>query len=315
MADAHDMKPHEDAGPGAVTLNDPPVVGIEGHPYLVFQPAVDLTTGRLLGFETLLRWSDDSGGSIAPNELIPWAEATGQMSALSAWILSEACAQAVRWPLSLQITANCSTFQLQRGETAIAALSALETSGLNPDRLTVEITEKSIADRDASIHIETMARLGIQITLDDIGAEWSVLENLPKSVVNTVKIDKSLTSGVASPDGAQRVAVEAIVRLSRSLGLCTVAEAVETVEQVATLRALGIDVAQGYFFSSPMSAEEACAFASGEAPPTFDLTTPREVRAGETMHRKTILAEDSTDPVELATSASPVYKKTRSRRK
>ena len=110
--------------------------------------------------------------------------------------------------------------------------------------------------------------------------DWSVLKNLPESVVNTVKIDGSLVNGVTSPEGPQRAAVEAIVTLSRRLGLCTVAEAVETAEQVGILRAMGVDVAQGYFFSPPMPAAETYAFASEDVPASFDLTMPREVRTG-----------------------------------
>jgi EAL domain-containing protein (putative c-di-GMP-specific phosphodiesterase class I) len=270
----------QDSDPSVETVDDPALLGIEGRPHLVFQPAVDLTTGRLLGFEALLRWCDDSGGSIFPDDLIPWAEATGQMSALNTWILTEACTQAVGWPLSLQITVNCSTFQFQRGDAALAAVSALGASGLNPDRLSVEVTENSITDCDAATDLNTLARMGVQITLDDVGSDWVILDGLPTSVVNTIKIDGDLIRGIDSPDSAHRAAVEAIVTLSRSLGLCTVAEAVETLEQVELLRAIGVDVAQGYFFSPPMSAEEAHLFASGDAPASFDLTVPREVRAG-----------------------------------
>src|SRR5208337_2611122 len=107
-------------------------MGIEGAPALVFQPAVDLATGRLLGFEALLRWHDPSGDEIPPGTLIPWAESLGQMNALNAWVLSEACAQATRWPGDLQLAVNCSTLQLRRGIAAVAVATALEQSGLNP---------------------------------------------------------------------------------------------------------------------------------------------------------------------------------------
>jgi EAL domain-containing protein (putative c-di-GMP-specific phosphodiesterase class I) len=106
----------------------------------MFQPAVDLATGCLLGFEALLRWYDSAGGYVPPDVLIPMAEARGQMTALNAWVLSEACAQAARWPSLLQVAVNCSVFQLRRGEVAASAVSALERSGLNPDRLTLEVT-------------------------------------------------------------------------------------------------------------------------------------------------------------------------------
>ncbi len=251
-----------------------PDLGLEGSPSLEFQPAVDLATGRLLGFEALLRWHDPSGGSIAPDVLIPWAEEHGHMNALNAWVLAEACAQAARWPSDLQLAVNCSIFQLRRGNAALAAASALEQSGLNADRLTVEITEFSVADDDAAADLSVMTRLGIQLTVDDVGSDWSVLENLRECVVNTVKIDAALIAGLTDPNGGSRAIVKTIVTLSRSLGFCAVAEAVETAEQVSILRSLGAEAAQGYFFSPPLTADEAHALATMNPLPCYALTAP-----------------------------------------
>jgi EAL domain-containing protein (putative c-di-GMP-specific phosphodiesterase class I) len=169
---------------------------------------------------------------------------------------------------------NCSVFQLRRGTAAVAAASALERSGLNPDRLTVEVTEVSVADDDAAEDLQVMTRLGIQLTVDDVGSDFSVLENLREAVVNTVKIDAALIAGLADPDGQSRAVVASIVKLSRSLGFCTVAEAVETGEQVAILRELGAETAQGYFFSPPLTAQEAFDLANMDPHPCFALTLP-----------------------------------------
>ncbi|MGD0313746.1 MAG: EAL domain-containing protein [Acidimicrobiales bacterium] len=251
-----------------------PDLGLDGVPTLAFQPAVDLASGRLLGFEALLRCHDSSGRNIPPSVVIPWAEAHGHMNALNEWVLSEACAQASRWPSDLQLAVNCSVFQLRRGTAAVAAASALERSGLNPDRLTVEVTEISVADDEAAADLEVMTKLGIQLTVDDVGTDSSILENLGDHVVNTVKIDASLIAGLDPPDGKSRAAVEKIIELSRSTGLCTVAEAVETAGQVAVLRELGAETAQGYFFSVPLSAEEAHALATMNPAPSFALSVP-----------------------------------------
>jgi EAL domain-containing protein (putative c-di-GMP-specific phosphodiesterase class I) len=251
-----------------------PKLGLGGTPSLAFQPAVDLATGRLLGFEALLRCHDSSGGNIPPGVLIPWAEAHGHMNELNEWVLSEACAQASRWPSDLQLAVNCSVFQLRRGTAAVAAATALERSGLNPDRLTVEVTEISVSDDDAAEDLQVMTRLGIQLTVDDVGSDYSVLENLRKAVVNTVKIDAGLIAGLTDSDGQSRAVVESIVKLSRSLGFCTVAEAVETGDQVAILREIGAETAQGYFFSAPMTAQEACDLANMDPHPCFALTLP-----------------------------------------
>ncbi len=256
------------------TSIEAPRLGLGGTPSLAFQPAVDLATGRLLGFEALLRCHDATGGNIPPDVLIPWAEAHGHMNELNEWVLSEACAQASRWPSDLQLAVNCSVFQLRRGTAAVAAATALERSGLNPDRLTVEVTEVSVSDDEAAEDLQVMTRLGIQLTVDDVGSDYSVLEHLRGAVVNTVKIDAGLIAGLTDSDGQSRAVVESIVKLSRSLGFCTVAEAVETGDQVAMLRELGAETAQGYFFSAPLTAQEACDLANMDPHPCFALTLP-----------------------------------------
>jgi EAL domain-containing protein (putative c-di-GMP-specific phosphodiesterase class I) len=252
-----------------------PDVGLDGAPHLVFQPAVDLTGGRLLGFEALLRWIDPSGAFIPPDALIPWAEDHGYMSNLNAWVLSEACAQAARWPSSLQVAVNCSVFQLRRGEAAVAAASALEHSGLSADRLTVEITETSIDDDEAAADLHAMARLGVQLTLDDVESDWLILASLRDVVVSTIKLDGVVIEGLTSSEGgANQAIVETIVKLSRSLGISTVAEAVETGRQVAILRELGVDVAQGYFFSPPLPSDDAYTLAVKTPPASFVVDGP-----------------------------------------
>jgi EAL domain-containing protein (putative c-di-GMP-specific phosphodiesterase class I) len=255
----------------------PPAVGLPGEPYLEFQPAVDLASGQLVGFEALLRWVNGAGGSIPPDILIPWAEDRGQMTALNAWVLSEACHEAACWPAELTVAVNCSVFQLRRGEAAIAAASALEHSGLDPRRLTIEVTEDSVTDDDATADLRVMHRLGIQVALDDVGPDWSVLTDLPDFIVNTMKIDAVLVAGLVAPEGSTRTVVEAIVNVSRSLGISTVAEAVETADQVAVLRELGVQVAQGYFFSRPLAVKDASALAAATPLPTFPLYVDDDV--------------------------------------
>ncbi len=252
-----------------------PDLGLKGAPKMVFQPAVDLGTGQLLGFEAFLRWVVD-GSAIQTDELILWAEDRGQMDNLNTWVLSAACAEAARWPSALQLAVNCSIFQLRRGEAAEAAAAALARTGLNPDRLTVEVAETSVTDDDAVADLHAITRLGVQLTVDDIGRDLSVLEQLRDGAVNTIKIDAALVTGLANPGGQSRAVVETIVTLSRSLGICTVAEAVETAEQVRILREIGVDAAQGYFFAPPLDAEEANDLAAMTPLPHLPLSsTPK----------------------------------------
>jgi EAL domain-containing protein (putative c-di-GMP-specific phosphodiesterase class I) len=282
-----------------------PDLGIDGEPELLFQPAVDLATGRLLGFEALLRWNDPVQGRISPKELIPWAEANGHMTALNGWVLSEACARAVSWRSEIQLAVNCSVFQLRRNEAAAAAAVALEESGLQPDRLTIEVTETTLADDTAAADLRAISRLGIQLTVDDMGSDWSSLENLQHFAVNTMKIDGSLIDGIDHAGGVNRAIVETIVKVSHSLDLCTVAEAVETAAQVAILREVGADVGQGYFFAPPLGSDEAHDLTSQDTLPVFSLLVPaaEAARLAETAADPPSADDDSGDHDGAATTA------------
>jgi len=208
--------------------------------------------------------------------LIPWAESNGHMVALNAWVLSEACAAAAAWQADLQLAVNCSVFQLRQREAAAAASAALEESGLNPDRLTIEITETSVVDDESAADLRAMSRLGIQITVDDIGSDWSAIESMGQFAINTMKIDGTLIQGLADTGGVSRAMVETIVHVSHSLGICTVAESVETAQQVKILRELGADVGQGYFFAPPLAVEDALTLTTMDPLPVFPLWSPED---------------------------------------
>jgi EAL domain-containing protein (putative c-di-GMP-specific phosphodiesterase class I) len=272
-----------------------PELGLDGEPELVFQPAVDLATGRLLGFEAFLRWNDPDLGPIPPSVLIPWAESNGHMVELNAWVLSEACAAAASWQADLQLAVNCSVFQLRQREAAAAAAAAIEESGLNPDRLTVEITETSVTDEGAAADLHAMSRLGIQLTVDDIGSDWSTIDNLQQFSINTMKIDGSLIEGLADEGGVSRAMVETIVHVSHSLGICTVAESVETAQQVKILRELGADVGQGYFFAKPLAVEDALMLTTMDPLPVFPLGDLGDEEFHNAAPRRSESAPESTD--------------------
>jgi EAL domain-containing protein (putative c-di-GMP-specific phosphodiesterase class I) len=193
------------------------------------------------------------------------------MTALNAWVLSEACAQAVRWESNLQVAVNCSVFQLRKHEAARAAAAALEASGLNPDRLSVEVTESTMGDDGAVADLRAMGRLGVQITVDDMASDWSIMRKLADLAVSTMKIDGSLVERLKQSDTENRARVETLIDISHSLGLCVVAEWVETEEQVSILRELDADVGQGYYFSPPLSAEEALELSAIDPPAAYPL--------------------------------------------
>jgi EAL domain-containing protein (putative c-di-GMP-specific phosphodiesterase class I) len=252
-----------------------PDLGIDGEPELLFQPAVDLATGRLLGFEALLRLRRcvPVPGYISPNELIPCAEANGHMKAVNDWVLSEACSKAAAWRPEIQLAVNCSVFQLRRHEASASAAAALEVSGLDAGRLSIEFTESALADDRALHDLGALAKLGVQLTLDDMVADWSSVTDLKRIAVSTVKIDGSFIGGLDHVGGSNRSIVETIVKVIHSLDLCTGAKAVETAGQ---------DVGQGYFFAPPLAAEEALALASMDTIPILPLSTE---------HRETVTSD------------------------
>jgi len=271
---------------------------LAGHPVLEFQPAVDLATGRLLGFEALLRWRHPTHGLVSPAVIIPWAEANGDIIELNAWVLAEACHQAHQWPSGIQLAVNCSIIQLRQGEASKSVARALERSGLNPDRLTVEITEHTIADERAAADLRALSALGVHLAVDDVGTMWSNLNSLRRFAVDTVKIDAAFIANLENDEGMNRAIVDAIVHVGQSLNMSTVAEGVETAAQTAILREFGADVAQGYFFARPMSSEDTKALALAEPRAVFSLTETSASDPGQP-------EAEPVHPRELVTAGTP----------
>ncbi len=253
-----------------------PKIALEGEPVLEFQPAVDLGSGQVLGFEALLRWAHPTRGLVPPGVLIPWAESNDCIVELNAWVLDEACRQATAWPSAIQLAVNCSLVQLRRHQASVAAARALHHSGLNPDRLTVEITESAVADERANRDLVNLTHHGVHLAVDDVGTSWSTLESLRRFSIEVAKIDRSFIAALEPQEGMNRAIVETIVHVSHSLAMSTVAEGVETAEQVRILQELGADVAQGFFFAPPMGGDQALALATREPPGRFELTEPAQ---------------------------------------
>jgi EAL domain-containing protein (putative c-di-GMP-specific phosphodiesterase class I) len=201
---------------------------------------------------------------IPPGVLIPAAESNGDIVALGEWILIEGCRQATKWPSSIQLAVNCSIVQLRQGTASRSAQLALEESGLPVDRLTIEATEKALADGAAANDLRAVVDLGIQVAVDDVGTSWSSFDLLQQLNVNTLKIDRSFVSGLEVHEGINRMVVETVVRLAHDSGMSTIAEGVETAVHCAVVREFESDAAQGYYFSPPLSPEAATELANRE---------------------------------------------------
>ncbi|MCC2684627.1 MAG: diguanylate cyclase [Paenibacillaceae bacterium] len=226
-----------------------------------YQPLVDLTTGTIIGMEALVRWIHPEWGMISPGEFIPIAEETGLISSLGKWVLKQACVQNHYWlkvgypPLCVSV--NISANQFHQHDFLRSVESILEITGLAPDQLCLEITE-TVAMQNVSSIMETLnklRKLGIRMAIDDFGTGYSSLNYLKQFRVEMLKIDQSFTRDL-NIDEDNAAIVSALLTMSRQLRIRTLAEGVETKEQLNFLRERGCDQIQGYYFSPPLPGPE-----------------------------------------------------------
>jgi EAL domain-containing protein (putative c-di-GMP-specific phosphodiesterase class I) len=224
--------------------------------FLVYQPQIDLRTGRTMGVEALVRWRDPERGVILPAEFIPIAEESGMIHALGARVLRDACKQVQAWHVSgmqLRLSVNLSVQQLQHEGWLNVVEDALMSSGLPSQYLDLEITESMIITHPGRA-VDTLVKLqqrGISITVDDFGTGYSSLSYLARLPIQSLKIDQRFVRGLEQNKSDETI-TQAIVALSHALGLRVIAEGVETAAQFAFLKDLGCEEAQGYLISHPM---------------------------------------------------------------
>ena len=234
---------------------------------LHYQPKVDTASGRLLGMEALVRWMHPERGMISPAEFIPVAEDTGMIVAIGRWVLREACRQNAAWQQAglrpLRVAVNLSARQFRSDNLLDEIDAALSETALPASLLELEITESMVMeDPERVINLlDKIRSRGIHLSLDDFGTGHSSLAYLKRFPINCVKIDRAFIKDM--PENTDDVAIaRTIVAMAKSLGLTTVAEGVETVEQLELLKTMGCDQIQGYFFSRPLPADDFMAFYS-----------------------------------------------------
>jgi diguanylate cyclase (GGDEF)-like protein len=224
---------------------------------LNYQPLVNLHTGKLAGFEALLRWRHPERGLVPPADFVPLAEEIGLIVPIGKWVLQTACAEAASWPKALKLAVNLSAAQFQVSAALVQTVSdALSASGLAADQLELEITE-SIMLQDTEETLATLhrlRRLGVGISMDDFGTGYSSLSYLRLFPFTKLKIDRSFIQDLGETPGNCAAIVRAIISLSGSLGMVTTAEGVETTAQLNRLALEGCDQVQGYLFSKPVPA-------------------------------------------------------------
>ena len=226
---------------------------------LNYQPVVSADSGGVVGFEALLRWTNPQFGVVSPAKFIPLAEEARLIVQIGEWVMRTACKEAMQWPSTVKVAVNVSADQLTEPNFLSMVVSALEESGLPPNRLEIEVTE-SIFMREgtgAAEMLDQIIALGVNLSLDDFGTGYSSLGYLRKTRFSTIKVDRSFVQGAAKNVPESLAIIRAVVAMADALGMSTTAEGAETEEEVQMIRKLGCRKIQGYYFGRPMIAEDA----------------------------------------------------------
>jgi diguanylate cyclase (GGDEF)-like protein/PAS domain S-box-containing protein len=215
-----------------------------------YQPLVDLSTGRITGFEALVRWPHPERGMISPAEFIPVAEETGLINPLGRLMLRRACMDAAQWPDDVRVAVNLSPLQFRVGNLLALVMDALKHSGLPARRLELEITETLLLEKSSQVlaTLHALRALGVRISMDDFGTGYSSLSYLRSFPFDKIKIDQSFVRGLGANRDAQAI-VRSIISLGKGLGVTITAEGVETEAELSCLRAEGCHEGQGFLFS------------------------------------------------------------------
>jgi diguanylate cyclase (GGDEF)-like protein len=234
---------------------------------LAFQPLIDLRSGEVAGFEALARWKNNLDASIPPSEFIPVAEESGLIVPLGRWALEAATRTLAEWDhkvgreLPFSVSVNLSAIQISRDDVASVVRNALADSGLDPRRLTLELTESAIIhDPDrASKALNALKKLKVRVAMDDFGTGYTSLASLQRLPIDILKIDRSLVANLLEDEDAASI-VRAILSLASALGMETTAEGIEREELGAVLAGMGCTYAQGFHYARPMEADAAIAY-------------------------------------------------------
>ena len=239
---------------------------------LYYQPFIEVKTGRLVGAEALLRWNDPELGSIGPDKFIPLAEEAGLIIPIGDWVLREACQQARRWQTQcgavLRVAVNISSRQFKGSNLVETVAQALKVSGLPPDCLEMELTERLLmedADKTREV-LQQLRSMGVRFSIDDFGTGYSALGYLKRFSFDTLKVDRAFVRDV-TVDPEDAALASAIINMGHSLGLMVIGEGVETKEQFAFLKKHHCDWVQGFYFSKPLPAKDFLVFIKEYVPP------------------------------------------------
>lgn len=226
--------------------------------YLGYQPLVESGTGKVLGFEALMRWNHPELGSISPSQFIPIAEETNMIVGLGEWALRQACNDAAQWDGNLRVAVNVSPSQFVSPAFPGLVASALAASQLDPCLLELELTESIfLGDSEATDQaFAALKKLGVRLSLDDFGTGYSSLAYLKKAPFDKIKIDQGFIRDVTQPGNRNRAIISAIVSLASALDMDTTAEGIEALDELKVMEELGVKQIQGFVYSYALPQDE-----------------------------------------------------------
>jgi EAL domain-containing protein (putative c-di-GMP-specific phosphodiesterase class I) len=230
--------------------------------FLEYQPVVELESGTVIGVEALIRWQHPTRGRMSPDRFVGLAESTGLIVCIGRWVLETACAQVRLWDAEraagaapLNISVNVSTRQLAEPGFPAEVREVLAATGLDAERLTLEITEHLLVDDNPEMRerLEALRAIGVRLAVDDFGTGYSALSYLQAFPIDILKVDRSFVSGIDQDVEKARL-VQGIVEMGHNLHLAVVAEGIEEAGEAAVLRDFRSGYGQGYLFSRPVAA-------------------------------------------------------------
>ena len=229
--------------------------------HVVYQPIIDTKSNKVVSLEALARWTHPELGEISPGVFIPIAEEANLIGALGDWVLKRACAEAAAWPGGVRVAVNVSASQFGNAGFAAVVAQALAHSGLQPERLELELTESVfLGDENATSDMFAQLKLlGVRLALDDFGTGYSSLSYLQHAPFDKIKIDKSFIRGVTRPESRNSAIIASIVSLADALKMDTTAEGIEAQDELNAMRALGVKQIQGFIYAAAVPPDEVSA--------------------------------------------------------
>lgn len=240
----------------------------QGRLELYYQPFIQTSSERIVGFEGLLRWRHPTRGWLSPQKFVPIAEDRGLIAGIGEWAIRTVCLQLAQWPEQVRCAVNVSPLQFGNADFPHIVSNAIARAGIDPSRLELEITEGVFLndDHDVDAILTALKEIGVRLALDDFGTGYSSLGYLNRAPFDKIKIDQSFVRGATEQGSRNGAIIASITALAQALGMDTTAEGVETMEELDLVREMGCSHVQGFIYEKPMSAAEAAArLASGLA--------------------------------------------------